>query len=110
MMMMPPLNIDKEVLLWAGIGFCVLLCGVGLYTAGVSEGARAMKELQEQARAKVTLELADTKVKLSQARADLVGAKAQCAADQAINCEQVCAQEVATALKVNHDLVCGEIK
>ena len=51
--MMPPLNIDKEVLLWAGVGFCVLLCGVGLYAAGVSEGARAMKEAQEQERAKI---------------------------------------------------------
>ena len=109
-MMMPPLNIDKEVLLWAGVGFCVLLCGVGLYTAGVSEGARAMKEQQEQARAKIVLELADTKVKLSQARADLVGAKAQAAADCAINCEGVCAQEVKAALDANHDLLCGEFK
>lgn len=109
-MMMPPLNIDKEVLLWAGVGFCVLLCGVGLYAAGVSEGARAMKEQQEQARAKIVLELADTKVKLSQARADLVGAKAQAAADCAINCEGVCAQEVKAALDANHDLLCGEFK
>ena len=109
-MMMPPLNIDKEVLMWAGVGFCVLLCGVGIYAGGVSEGARAMKEEQEQARAKIVLELADTKVKLSQARADLVGAKAQAAADCAINCEGVCAQEVKAALDANHDLVCGEFK
>ncbi len=109
-MMMPPLNIDKEVLLWAGVGFCVLLCGVGLYAAGVSEGARAMKEQQEQARAKIVLELADTKVRLSEARADLVGAKVQAAADCAINCEGICAQEVKAALDANHDLLCGEFK
>lgn len=109
-MMMPPLNIDKEVLMWAGVGLGVLLCGVGLYAAGVSEGARAMKEQQEQARAKIVLELADTKVRLSQARADLVGAKAQAAADCAINCEGVCAQEVKAALDANHDLLCGEFK
>ncbi len=108
--MMPPLNIDKEVLLWAGVGFCVLLCGVGLYAAGVSEGARAMKEQQEQARAKIVLELADTKVRLSEARADLVGAKVQAAADCAINCEGICAQEVKAALDANHDLLCGEFK
>ena len=109
-MMMPPLNIDKEVFMWAGVGFCVLLCGVGIYAGGVSEGARAMKEEQEQARAKIVLELADTKVKLSQARADLVGAKAQAAADCAIDCEGVCAKEVKAALDANHDLVCGEFK
>lgn len=109
-MMMPPLNIDKEVILWFSIGFCVLLCGVGIYAGGVSQGARAMKEEQEQARAKIVLELADTKVKLSQAHADLIGAKAQCAADCAIDCEGVCAQEVKAALEATHDLVCGEFK
>ena len=109
-MMMPPLNIDKEVLGWAGVGLVVLVCGVGLYVAGVSEGARAMKETQEIERAKVVLELEDTKTRLTQARADLIGAKAQGAADCAIDCEGVCAKEVKAALDANHDLVCGEFK
>ena len=46
----------------------------------------------------------------AQARADLVGAKAQAAADCAIDCEGICAQEVKAALDANHDLVCGEFK
>ena len=109
-MMMPPLNIDREVLAWAGVGLGVLICGVGLYAAGVSEGARAMKEAQEAERAKIVIELAETKTRLTQARADLIGAKAQGAADCAIDCEGVCAKEVKAALDANHDLVCGEFK
>ena len=108
--MMMPINIDKEVIQWAGVGLGVLICGVGLYAAGVSEGARAMKETQEQARAKIVLELADTKTRLDQARADVIGARAQGAADQIIDCQHICAQEVASALKATHDLVCGEFK
>lgn len=108
--MMPPLNIDKEVIQWLGVGFCVMLCGLGLYAGGVSEGARAMKEQQEQERAKIVLELEDTKTRLDQARADVIGARAQGAADQVIDCQHVCAQEVAEALKATHDLVCGEFK
>ena len=38
--MMPPLNIDKEVLMWAGVGFCVLLCGVVMSCTSLNdEGA-----------------------------------------------------------------------
>lgn len=108
--MMPTLNIDKEVAQWLVIGVCILLIMVGVYAGGVKEGARAMKDQCERERAKIVIELEDTKTRLSQARADLIGAKAQGAADCAINCESVCAQEVKAALDANHDLVCGEFK
>ena len=109
-MMMPPLNIDKEVFQWLAVGVCILLVAVGIYAGGVQEGGRAMRNQMERERAKIVVELEDTKTKLTQARADLIGAKAQGAADCAINCEGVCAQEVKAALDANHDLVCGELK
>ena len=109
-MMMPPLNIDREVAAWFGVGFVVMLCGLGLYLAGVSEGGRAMKQQCDRELAKVTLELSDTKTRLDQARADLVGAAAQGAADQVIDCQHICAQEVEAALNATHDLLCGEVK
>lgn len=108
--MIPPLNIDKEVIQWLAVGVCVLLVAVGIYAGGVQEGGRAMREQMERERSKLVVELEDTKTRLTQARADLVGAKAQAAADNAINCEAVCAQEVATALKARNELVCGEFK
>jgi len=108
--MMPPINIDKEVFQWLAVGVCVLLIMVGIYAGGVKEGARAMRDQMEKERSKIVLELEDTKVRLTQARADLIGAKAQAAADCAINCEGICAAEVKAALDANHDLVCGEFK
>ena len=108
--MMPPINIDKEVIQWLAVGVCVLLVMVGIYAGGVKEGARAMRDQMEKERSKIVLELEDTKVRLTQARADLIGAKAQAAADCAINCEGICAAEVKAALDANHDLVCGEFK
>lgn len=109
-MMMPPLNIDKEVIQWLAVGVCVLLVAVGIYAGGVQEGGRAMRDQMERERAKIVVELEDTKVRLTQARADLIGAKAQGAADCAIDCEGICAKEVKAALDANHDLVCGEFK
>ena len=109
-MMMQPLNIDKEVFQWLAVGVCVLLVMVGIYAGGVKEGARAMRDQMERESAKLTLELDDTKTRLTQARADLIGAKAQAAADCAIDCEGVCAAEVKAALDANHNLVCGEFK
>lgn len=105
-----PINIDREVIQWLAVGVCTLLIMVGIYAGGVKEGARAMKDQMERERAKLTLELEDTKTRLTQARADLIGAKAQAAADCAIDCEGVCAQEVKAALDANHNLVCGEFK
>jgi len=107
---MPPLNIDKEVIQWLAVGVCTLLIMVGIYAGGVKEGARAMRDQMERERAKIVLELEDTKTRLTQARADLIGAKAQAAADCAINCEGICAAEVKAALDANHDLICGELK
>ena len=103
-------NIDKEVIQGLAVGVCTLLIMVGIYAGGVKEGARAMRDQMERERAKLTLELEDTKTRLTQARADLIGAKAQAAADCAIDCEGVCAQEVKAALDANHNLVCGEFK
>ncbi len=108
--MMMPINIDKEVIQWLAVGVCTLLIMVGIYAGGVKEGARAMRDQMENERAKIVLELEDTKVRLTQARADIIGAKVQAAADCAINCEGICAQEVKAALDANHDLVCGEFK
>jgi len=109
-MMMQPLNIDKEVFQWLAVGVCVLLVMVGIYAGGVKEGARAMRDQMEKERSKIVIELEDTKTRLTQARADLIGAKAQAAADCAINCEGICAAEVKAALDANHDLICGELK
>lgn len=108
--MISTFNIDKEVIQWLAVGVCTLLIMVGIYAGGVKEGARAMRDQMERERAKLTLELEDTKTRLTQARADLIGAKAQAAADCAIDCEGVCAQEVKAALDANHNLVCGEFK
>lgn len=108
--MISTFNIDNEVTQWLAVGVCTLLIMVGIYAGGVKEGARAMRDQMERERAKLTLELEDTKTRLTQARADLIGAKAQAAADCAIDCEGVCAQEVKAALDANHNLVCGEFK
>ena len=108
--MISTFNIDKEVIQWLAVGVCTLLIMVGIYAGGVKEGARAMRDQMERERAKIVLELEDTKTRLTQARADLIGAKAQAAAVCAIDCEGVCAQEVKAALDANHNLVCGEFK
>ena len=108
--MISTFNIDNEVIQWLAVGVCTLLIMVGIYAGGVKEGARAMKDQMERERAKIVLELEDTKTRLTQARADLIGAKAQAAADCAIDCEGVCAAEVKAALDANHNLVCGEFK
>jgi len=78
------------------------------YSIGVYVGNRSTLEQCTEEMNPLKLEVADLKKQLKQKDLEKVGRVAQEAADQVINCEALCAQEVNEALRVATSILCGE--
>lgn len=80
------------------------------YLLGASEGIQEATKRAKKEQDKLNIEISTLREKLVKERSATVAECAQKCADEAINCEQVCATEVEESLKLCSQIKCGKAK
>lgn len=88
----------RSELLWGGAGVLAFALLLGAYFGGVRQGVNAERVVCAERRGPLLDEILSLTKQRDELSEKLTRARAQGAADCAIDCEGVCAQEVADAL------------
>lgn len=88
----------RSELLWGGAGVLAFSLLLGAYLVGVRQGVNAQRVICAEQREPLLEEVRKLTKQRDELSGQLTRARAQGAADCAIDCESVCAQEVADAL------------
>jgi len=84
----------------------VIVLAMLSYAWGVYAGSSKSEAIHKAREAEWTIELTNLKATIHELQAERVSAKVQAAADSVLDCEAVCAEEVANALAITTELLC----